>query len=132
MASDAPGSSDTPSLGALGRVLLLEGLLPMKNVFKYFLGALFALALCVLTLALLNAWRGLRDMSRKVNELEAKLEKDDAVRAELRQRIYELEYNPQAVEKVAREKGRLCRKGDLILIYAEASAEDQTSKDNGN
>ena len=104
----------------------------MKKLFKYFFGLLFLLAFCALGLAFLNAWRGLRHMSSKVDELEAKLEKGNTIRAELRQRIYELKNNPQAVEKVAREKRRLCRKGDLILVYAESSAEPQANQgDNG-
>ena len=102
----------------------------MRKVFKYLLGILFAVVLSALALALLNAWRGLRDMRRKVDELEAKLEENNTVRDELRQRIYELEYNPQAVEKVAREKGRLCRKGDLIFIYAEPPAEERRATGN--
>ncbi len=97
----------------------------MKSAFKYLLGALFALAFCVLALALLNAWNGLNRMKRKVDELEARLEESNTLRAELSQRIYELKQNPWAVEKVAREKGRLCRKGDLIFIYAEQPTEPQ-------
>jgi hypothetical protein len=91
----------------------------VNRVFKYLFAAFFALAFVALCLALLNAWRGLRDMRTRLAELEERLRDSDNACLELHQKIYELENNPWAVERTAREKARLCRKGDLIFVYDE-------------
>lgn len=49
-----------------------------------------------------------REYERKLNEYHT-----------LIQEIHDLEHTPFAVEKVAREKFRMCREGEQIFIYTE-------------
>ena len=61
--------------------------------------------------------------SLKEKEAVARLAEDrDRKNAEvlsLQAEVHDLEHNASAIEKVAREKYRLCREGETIFIYSE-------------
>ena len=85
-----------------------------------FTGVLFLLLIVVsgtyvLVPKYINYSKGLTDLEnteREVNLLERDVEKH---RAEL----HDLSVNPVAVERVAREKFGLCRKGERVIIFQD-------------
>lgn len=59
----------------------------------------------------------LRESNYKLHE---QLKLKEYKRAELSRDLYALNNEPYMVEKVAREKFRLCKEGEIILFYDEA------------
>ena len=60
------------------------------------------------------------EQQKKVNELsglQEELNSKRAVSAELSKEVNALQQSPDAVEKVAREKFKLCREGETVLEY---------------
>ena len=66
---------------------------------------------------LLKSWTEIKNMQLRVSELENKLRCKNNECLELKQNIYNLKTNPHAVEKVAREKFKLCRDKEIIFTY---------------
>lgn len=58
----------------------------------------------------------LRESNHKLHE---QLKISEYERADLNKKVYGLATDPYMVEKVAREKFRLCREGEIILFYDE-------------
>ncbi len=54
---------------------------------------------------------------RQLKALTEQLDKKKLERAELSKKVYDLRNKPIAIEQVAREKLRLCRDGEVILLY---------------
>ena len=50
-------------------------------------------------------------------QLQKQLKDKQFERSDLNKKLYDLHTDPHAVEKVAREKFRLCREGEIILLY---------------
>jgi len=75
-------------------------------------------AVSVISLVLLlPASRRLNQARARVVELERELAERNSEVAELRQFLDDLQRNPGAVEKVAREKFGLCREGETVFLY---------------
>lgn len=53
------------------------------------------------------------------HQLHEQLKIKEYERADLNKKVYGLAADPYMVEKVAREKFRLCREGEIILFYDE-------------
>lgn len=53
------------------------------------------------------------------HNLHVQLKAKEYERADLNRKVYGLAADPHMVEKVAREKFRLCREGEVILFYDE-------------
>lgn len=94
----------------------------IRNIpFFTYLG--YALLLLMLAVSTVLLWPAYREYSAQQKEL-AKLKKELAKNREERDaklKIYnDLERNPKAVEKVAREKYRLVKEGETVLIFNDA------------
>ena len=96
----------------------------VNRAFKYFIAVFFVFAFLAMGFALFKAWGSLKDMTGRVSDLEESLKSSDNACLELHQRIYELENNPWAVERTARERCHLCKKGEFIFIYDEDAGVD--------
>ncbi|MBO5762614.1 MAG: septum formation initiator family protein [Lentisphaeria bacterium] len=84
---------------------------------NYLLYLLIALALAAAAVLL---WPVYLEQQKKVNELsglQEELNSKRAVSAELSKEVNALQQSPDAVEKVAREKFKLCREGETVLEY---------------
>ena len=57
------------------------------------------------------------------NHLEQLLQEKKVVNAALIKEQYELQHNPKAVEKVARELFEYCREGETIMVYDSTEAQ---------
>ena len=53
------------------------------------------------------------------HKLHSQLRAKEYERSDLNKKVYGLATDPYMVEKVAREKFRLCREGEIILFYDE-------------
>jgi len=79
---------------------------------------IFIAAVAIISLALLlPAFHKLRKMKIRVAELETELSDRIDECHRLNKLVYDLKNNPNAVEKVAREKFSLCRPGEVIYTY---------------
>lgn len=89
----------------------------MKKTFRYILYAFFVVVLIVLGVMFVRAQRKLREMRGTVSTLKTELMRRKTEYLSLRQEIYNLEHNPHAVEKVAREKFKLVGDDEVIYKY---------------
>ena len=96
----------------------------MKKILQYVFYVLFVGVLLIGGLILLKSWNDLQNMQDKVSDLQAKLRERNNECTELHQDIYDLKNNPDAVEKVAREKFRLCRENEIIFTYKPEKREN--------
>jgi cell division protein FtsB len=84
---------------------------------------LFYVVMAVVTIIslffLLPASHKLNQMKARVAELETELAERNREAMEMRQFLSDLQSNPQAVEKVAREKFGFCREGEAIFVFQE-------------
>ncbi len=81
------------------------------------LGALALSAVVVLYPVYLKKEK-LRESNYKLHE---QLRAKEYERADLNRKVYGLATDPYMVEKVAREKFRLCREGEIVLFYNNES-----------
>jgi len=79
--------------------------------------AVFAIIVIIAFVLLLPAYTNLKKVKASNEELRKKLEEKQTECLELRQLFNDLESNPKAVEKVAREKYGLCKRDEVIYIY---------------
>ena len=89
----------------------------MRKFFQVLFYLLFASLFIFGGVMLLKSWNDLRNMRQLVSELEAKLDDKSNNVLELNDNIQALESNPHAVEKVAREKFKLCKEGEIIINF---------------
>ena len=91
-----------------------------KTPFFTYLGyALLLLMLAVSTVLLLPAYREYKAQQKELAKLQKELAKNREER-DAKLKIYnDLERNPKAVEKVAREKYRLVKEGETVLIFKD-------------
>ncbi len=87
---------------------------------KVFTGFLFILLLAIFIFSLSLAWpvfkryNAIQEEFRRTQlELDRKISESVALNRE----VHDLEHNTAAIEKVAREKYKLCKEGELILKY---------------
>ena len=57
-------------------------------------------------------------------QLHRQLKEKEFERADLYKKVYGLRTDPHMVEKVAREKFRLCREGEIVIFYDEDESKD--------
>ena len=89
-----------------------------NNSFGFYLTCLFfCLILLGAAVLLLPVWRDYRSKEAELIKLRAELAKLKAERNEKWQEVQALQYSPDAVEKVARERFNLVRPGDKVLEY---------------
>ena len=93
----------------------------MEKFIKLLYLALFAILVVISFVLIFPAYTNLQKMKDKKDELQKKLEEKQAECLELRQLFSDLESNPKAVEKVAREKFGLCKRDEVIYIYKTKS-----------
>ena len=91
--------------------------LKLEKFLKLLYFAVFAILIVISFVLLFPAYTHLQKMKVKKDELQKKLEEKQAECLELRQLFSDLEANPKAVEKVAREKFGLCKRDEVIYIY---------------
>ncbi|MDP8217438.1 MAG: septum formation initiator family protein [Candidatus Theseobacter exili] len=89
----------------------------MKKIVHYAFYAFFIAVILVGGVILFKSWNDLKKMRNNVYNLETKLRNKNNECSELHQNIYDLKTNPNAVEKVAREKFRLVKENEVILTY---------------
>lgn len=97
----------------------------MEKVYSYFVYAFFAVLAVVAFALLFPAYNNLKKMEIKLSELESKLDTKKAECTELRKRLNELENNPKAIEKIAREKFNMCKKDEIIYTYSTQNGEKE-------
>lgn len=67
----------------------------------------------------LPVYQKYRNAERELYDLNTRYERTVNEYHSLLQEIHDLEHTPFAIEKVAREKFRMCREGEQIYIYTE-------------
>lgn len=91
-----------------------------KSSFFTYLGyALLLLMLAVSTILLWPAYREYKAHQKELAKLKAELSKAQKQRDERLKAYNDLERDPQAVEKVAREKYRMVKEGETVLIFQQ-------------
>ncbi len=101
----------------------------MEKFLKLLYFAVFAILIIISFVLIFPAYTNMQKMKSKKDELQKKLEEKQAECLELRQLFSDLESNPKAVEKIAREKFGLCKRDEVIYIYkAKTSAEPGTAR----
>ena len=89
----------------------------MDKFLKLLYFAVFAILIIISFVLLFPAYTNLKKVKSSNEDLKKKLEEKQAECLELRQLFNDLESNPKAVEKVAREKFGLCKRDEVIYIY---------------
>ncbi|MBQ9771986.1 MAG: septum formation initiator family protein [Lentisphaeria bacterium] len=84
------------------------------SVFLYIL--LFLIFVFALTL-FSPAMKRTHEVEQKLDERKAVLEKRKAVRIALLREVHDLERNPEAIERIARERFNMCKEGEIIIRY---------------
>ncbi|MDD2403430.1 MAG: septum formation initiator family protein [Victivallaceae bacterium] len=87
---------------------------------KFILTMIYFILILLFVVAVLLIWPAYRDYRKKQNDVY--LLKDQAsekrrIRAELEHDVKALQSQPEAVEKVAREKFGLCEEGETVILY---------------
>ncbi len=89
----------------------------MRKVIIYFFYATLAVAAVISFALLFPAYNDMKKMRGRISQLENELDKKKSECMDLRQLLVELEKNPKAIEKIAREKYNLHKKDDKIYKY---------------
>ena len=76
----------------------------------------------------------LREKREKRDQLNEDLTTIQQQNDQLRKDIYDLDYDPEAIERIAREKLKLVKPGEIILVVPEttAPAEENAEKNKEN
>ena len=77
---------------------------------------------------LLHSWTELRDMRQEIAQLEDELNNKNTKLLELKQEVYDLKHNPEAIETVAREKFRLVEKGEYVYTLENKKSSKYKNK----
>ena len=89
--------------------------------------------LVLLAVASIGSYRDLQAARERQEMLEIKIEATQLRNEELRQRIMNLQDDPAAIERLAREQYRMMRPGDVVVVLPEepvvARAADPTASD---
>ncbi|HBC86119.1 MAG TPA: hypothetical protein DCZ94_04105 [Lentisphaeria bacterium] len=96
----------------------------MDKFLKLLYFAVFAILIIISFVLLFPAYTNLKKVKSSNEELKKELEEKQAECLELRQLFNDLESNPKAVEKVAREKFGLCKRDEVIYIYKAKSGQN--------
>ena len=100
-----------------------------KNSYTTYACYLFLLALLALSSILLYpAYKEYKERSRELEKLQNELTELKKQR-DLKAKLYNsLGTSPAAVEKVAREKYRMVKEGETVLLFAKDNAEEKKAK----
>jgi cell division protein FtsL len=93
-----------------------------KKSSKIFPVLFLLLIVAVLACSMILVWPVYRKnlkLQKEVSDLEKKLNEKSAECIELKKFVHDLEHNPRAVEKVAREKFNLCKEGEVVIKYKQ-------------
>lgn len=88
----------------------------------YLLYLVVALALLAGAALLLPVYRDYHKKRTELTELKRQLGEKQTENAELTRQAGALQNSPEAIEKVAREKFKLCREGETVFEYPELRA----------
>ena len=89
----------------------------LKSVVSIFLSILLFL-IFVFALTLFSpAMKRTHEVEQKLEEQKRILEKRENARTALLREVHDLERNPAAIEKVAREQFNMCKEGEIIIRY---------------
>ena len=91
----------------------------MSKVLTTTVVALLLVILVFSVSQVLPSYRAYKQAQKELYDLNCKYERTLNEYHSLVQEIHDLEHTPFAVEKVAREKFRMCREGEQIFIYTE-------------
>ena len=80
---------------------------------------LLLLMLVASTILLLPAYREYKAQQKELARLRAELAETRRIRDEKHQNYKDLESDPKAVEKVAREKFKMVKEGETVLIFKD-------------
>lgn len=89
----------------------------MKKTINLIFYLVFIVMFIVGAIMLFRSWIDLRKMRYRVSALEDELRCKKNECLELHQNIYNLKNNPNAIEKVAREKFKLCGDNEEIFTF---------------
>lgn len=89
----------------------------MNKTLNFIFYVFFTVVLLIGGVMLFRSWNDLRKMRERVAELESQVQQKHDICLELINAIYELKNNPNAIEKVAREKFKLVKENEVILTY---------------
>ena len=95
----------------------------MDKLLKVCLFLLLAIVIVISFALIFPAYNNLKKMTVRVSDLEKELEKRKNECSLLRRQLYDLQNNPKAVEKVAREKYNMCAEGETVYIYEDSPAD---------
>jgi len=96
----------------------------LDKLLKLVYVAVSAILIIISFVVIFPAYTNLQKKKSDNEALKKKLEEKQAECLELRQLFSDLDTNPKAVEKVAREKFGLCRRDEVIYIYKAKSSSD--------
>ncbi len=88
-----------------------------KTVSNYLLFFVLLLIVAAAAVLLLPVYRNYQNRQAELNSLNARLAEEKIERARLNREVGGLQNSPDTVEKVAREKFGLVRKGESVLKY---------------
>lgn len=89
----------------------------LKSVVSVFLYILLFL-IFVFALTLFSpAMKRTHEVEAELEKKQALLEKRKTLRTTLLREVHDLERNPAAVEKVARERFNMCKEGEIVIKY---------------
>lgn len=88
-----------------------------KSILFYFLYALFIVVVIASAATIWPIYRKHRKIRNYVDELNQELQHRQAEAVELNRLVQDLESDPDAVEKIARERFGLCRPGETVMKY---------------
>ena len=89
----------------------------MRKTLQFIFYVMFAVVVIIGSFILFKSWTELRRMRLRVSDLKQELKRKNDECLELKQNIYDLKTNPHAVEKIAREKFKLCKDNEIIFTY---------------
>ena len=88
-----------------------------KSIFSFFFYFVIFLLIISAAIMVLPVYRQFKVREEKVSQLREQTALKTAESMHLLQEVDDLQHSPRAIEKVAREKFGLCRKGELIMEY---------------
>lgn len=89
----------------------------LKSVLSVFLYILLFLIFVFAVTLFSPAMKRTHEVEQKLDEQKAILEKKKNDRIALLREVHDLEHDPAAIEKVARERFNMCKEGEIIIKY---------------
>ena len=99
-----------------------------KNILFYFLYAVFIVIIIASAAMIWPVYRKHQKIKDYVGELNDELKRKTAEAVELNKLVHELENDPDAIEKVARERFGMCKPGEAVLKYENDKDKESRTK----